>query len=295
MRAFMARCSTLLLALAALGVTQAQVPQPGPLRVQPLSATVYWVEGGIGNAGFIIGDDGVVVVDATISPDSGKELLAQIARITPKPVTAVILTHGDIDHVGGLNAFPAGIQIIAQENTLRAMQAATAAGRSRVAADHVPNHGVGDRETLTLSGVKLQLLHWAPAHTAGDLVIYLPAQRIAFTGDLFALDQPRALIHREQHGSSAGWITSAQGVLALDADRFVVGHGEVQDKQGLRARVALVTRERKQIHALVAQGKSLAQIQAAVGDPPPGQLERPGYPHFTPFSEVVYQELTAKP
>ena len=293
MRPFISRCLTLL-ALGGLAVTHAQVPQPGPLQVHPLSSTVYWVEGGIGNAGFIVGDSGVVVVDATISPDSGKELLAAIARITPKPVTAVILTHGDIDHVGGLSAFPGGIQIIAQENTLKAMQAAVAAGRSRLPADHVPNHGVGEREVLALSGVTLQLLHWAPAHTAGDLVIYLPAQKIVFTGDLFALDQPRALIHREQHGSSAGWITSAQGVLALDAERFVVGHGEVQDKRGLRARVDLVTAERKQIHALVAQGKSLEQIQAAVGDPPPGQVARPGYPRFTPFSEVVYQELTEK-
>jgi glyoxylase-like metal-dependent hydrolase (beta-lactamase superfamily II) len=282
------------MALARLGTAWAQVPQPGPLEVHGLTPTVYWAEGGIGNAGFIVGASGVVVVDTTISPDSGKELLADIARITPKPVTAVILTHGDIDHVGGLSAFPAGIPIIAHENTQQAMRAAVAAGRSRLPSDHLPNRGVGNRATLTLGGVKLELLHWAPAHTAGDLVVYLPSQKIAFTGDLFALDQPRALIHLEQHGSSAGWITSTRGILALNADRFVVGHGDVQDKKSLQARVDLVTGERTQIQTLLAQGKSLEQIEAAVGDPPPGQADRPGYPKFMPFSEAVYRELTRK-
>jgi glyoxylase-like metal-dependent hydrolase (beta-lactamase superfamily II) len=280
--------------LMALSQAQAQVPKPGPLKIHALTTTLYWVEGGIGNAGFIIGDSGVVVVDTTISPDSGKELLADIARITPKPVTAVILTHGDIDHVGGLSAFPSGIQVIAQENTQKAMRAAVAAGRSHLPSDHLPGHSVDKREAVTLGGVKLELLHWAPAHTDGDLVVYLPAQKIVFTGDLFALDQPRALIHLEQHGSSAGWITSTQGILALNADQFVVGHGDVQDKKSLQARVNLVSAERRRIQELVAQGKSLEQIEAAVGDPPPGQIDRPGYPRFTPFSEAVYRELTEK-
>jgi glyoxylase-like metal-dependent hydrolase (beta-lactamase superfamily II) len=253
------------------------------------------VQGGIGNAGFIVGDKGVIVIDTTISPSSAKELLADIASITPKPVTAVILTHGDLDHTGGLAAFPANIAIFAQANTLKRMAAEAASGHSPVPADRLPNRTVEDRQSIVLDGVTVDLLHWAPAHTDGDLVIFLPTQKIVFTGDIFCLDQPRALIHLEQQGSSEGWITTAKSILALDATQFVVGHGEVQGKAALEERVKQVVAEKAQIKSLISNGKSLAEIQAAVGDPPAGQATPgPGGPRFAPFSEVVYQEETGK-
>jgi glyoxylase-like metal-dependent hydrolase (beta-lactamase superfamily II) len=271
-------------------------PQAGPLKVHRLTPSIYWVEGGIGNCGFIIGERGVIVIDTTVSPEGGKELLANVAKITPKPVTTLILTHGDIDHIGGLAAFPTGLMIIAQENNKKNMEAAVAAGRRIVSADHVPNRAVTkDREAVEIEGVKLELLHWAPAHTAGDLVVHLPDQKIVFTGDIFCMDQPVALIHREKQGSSEGWVTTAKGVIALNADRFVVGHGDVQTKESLQKRTSEAEAEMEKIKELVAKGMSLQQIQAAVGDPPPDQSKpEPGGPRFTAFSEVVYQELVEK-
>ena len=94
----------------------AQGPAPAPLMVHRLKPNVYWIEGGGGNSGVIIGDKGVIVVDAKTTPAYGKELLEDIAKITPNPVTTVILTHSDGDHVNGLASFPAGITIIAHEN-----------------------------------------------------------------------------------------------------------------------------------------------------------------------------------
>jgi glyoxylase-like metal-dependent hydrolase (beta-lactamase superfamily II) len=270
-------------------------PQPEPLKVHQLTSSVYWVEGGIGNCGFVIGEKGVIVIDTTVSPESGKELLANIANITPRPITTIILTHGDIDHIGGLAAFPVGLAIIAQESNKKGMEAAVAAGHPRVSMDHLPNRVVKYREAIEIEGVKIELIHWGPAHTAGDLVVYLPDQAIVFTGDIFALDQFRALIHREQKGSSEGWITSAKGVAALNADRFVVGHGDVQTEDSLQKRINEAEVEREKIKELFAKGMSLQLIQAAVGDPPSGQSKPgPGGPRFTAFSEVVYQELMEK-
>jgi cyclase len=87
--------------LAAMAMAQGQ-GQPGkPFVVHQLTPNVYWVEGGGGNSGVIIGDKGVIVVDAKINPAGGKELLDDIAKITSKPVTTVILTHSDGDYVNG--------------------------------------------------------------------------------------------------------------------------------------------------------------------------------------------------
>ena len=96
--------------------------------VHQLKPNVYWVEGGGGNSGVIVGDKGVVVVDAKINAAGGKELLDDIAKITPKPVTAVILTHSDVDHIAGLAAFPAGVKVIAHEGNKKEQDAALAAG-----------------------------------------------------------------------------------------------------------------------------------------------------------------------
>ena len=121
----------LYLAVAAVslaGVALAQGPAPMPLIVHQLKPNVYWIEGGGGNSGVIIGDKGVIVIDAKTTAAGGKELLEDIAKITPKPVTTVILTHSDGDHVNGLASFPAGVTVIAHENNKKEQDVAFAAG-----------------------------------------------------------------------------------------------------------------------------------------------------------------------
>src|ERR1700691_5411466 len=90
-------------ALAAIAtVTSAQL-MSGPLKVAEIRDNVYWAEGGAGvNTEFIVGATGVIVVDAKTTDDSQKEVLAEIAKITPKPVTTVIITHSD--HIKGISA-----------------------------------------------------------------------------------------------------------------------------------------------------------------------------------------------
>ncbi len=63
----------------------AQAPALTPFMVHQLKPNVYWVEGGGGNSGVIVGDKGVIVIDAKTTPAGGKELLDNIAKITPKP------------------------------------------------------------------------------------------------------------------------------------------------------------------------------------------------------------------
>lgn len=285
-------CFAILGAFASLAV--AQGPAPAPLMAHQLKPNVYWVEGGGGNSGVIIGDKGVIVIDAKTTPAGGKELLESIAKITPKPVTTVILTHSDGDHVNGLASFPAGITIIAQENNKKEQETALAAGgRGAPPAGHLPTQTISkNKEDLKIDGEKIEVLHWAPAHTSGDLVVFLPAEKIVFTGDIITT-QPDALIHLEKNGSSEGWVTTAKGIAALNADQFVPGHGNVMSKADVQKKATDVAAKRAKIKELVAQGKSLDEIRTAVGDPAPAQAKGKG-PGFPSFTEVVYQELTKK-
>jgi cyclase len=283
---------------AVLGLStlaSAQAPAPVPFTTHQLKPNVYWIEGGGGNSGVIVGDKGVIVIDAKTTPAGGKELLDDIAKITPKPVTTVILTHSDGDHVNGLASFPTGITIIAHEGNKKEQEAALAAGgRGAPPAGHLPTQVVTkNKENLKIDGVKLEVLHWAPAHTSGDLVVYLPSEKIVFTGDIIAVQLPDPLIHLEKNGSSEGWITTTKGIVDLHADQIVPGHGPVQTNADVQARLTRAEEKRAKIKALVAEGKTLDEVKSAVGDPPPAPAGGRG-PNFATFTEVVYKELTKK-
>lgn len=277
--------------LMAIGAQAQQAPQA--LVVQQLAPNVYWASGGGGNSGIVIGDNGVVVIDAKTSAASGKQLVDEIAKLTPKPITHVIVTHSDGDHVNGLVSFPAGVTVIAHEGAKKEMETALAAGgRGAPPADHVPSKVISGRGgKLTLDGVSFELHHWAPAHTSGDLVVELPAQKIVFTGDIIT-NRADPLIHLQKNGSSAGWISTAQGIAALDADKFVPGHGDVETKAQVQAQLASATQKRERIADLVKQGKSLDEIRTALGEPAPAAGRGGGGGGFASFTEVVYQELT---
>jgi cyclase len=288
-----------LLALAGLSafatLASAQAPAPMPFVTHQLKPNVYWIEGGGGNSGVIVGEKGVIVIDAKTTAAGGKELLDDIAKITPKPVTTVILTHSDGDHVNGLASFPMGITIIAHENNKKEQETALAAGgRGAPPAGHLPTRVVTkNKENLKIEGVKLEVLHWAPAHTSGDLVVYLPSEKIVFTGDIIATQMADPLIHAEKNGSSEGWITTTKGIVALNSDQFVPGHGMIQSKSDIQTRLTNTEAKRAKIKELVAQGKSLEEVRAAVGDPPPAAPGGRG-PNFPSFTTVVYNELSKK-
>jgi len=268
---------------------------PQPLTVHQLKQNIYWVEGSGGNSAVIVGTNGVIVVDTKTTAAAGAELVADVAKITPKPISTVFITHSDGDHVNGLASFPGGITIIAHENCKMEMQAAANTPAGAALADHMPTRTVTkEAEDVTIEGVHLRLLHFTPAHTSGDLMVYLPDDKIMFTGDIIATQSPYPLIHLEKRGSSEGWATTINGILETDAATFVPGHGDVQTKADLQKRLGDETARRNQIKDLVAQGKSLDEVRQALGEPTPAPRPAGAGPNFTDFTGVVYAELTNK-
>ena len=286
----------------------AQGPPPQqPVMIKQLKPDVWAGIGGAGgNSTIVIGKTGVIVVDAKQTEAGAKDLLAEISKITPKPVTTVFLTHSDGDHVNGLVAYPAGIRIIAHQNNKKELETALAAGgRGAPPPDRLPTQVVTkNKETMTIDGVKLELYHWAPAHTNGDLVVYLPAQKIVATGDIIAANRAdgNPNLHIDKNGSAEGWIATVKGIAGLNADVFVPGHGDLQTKADIQRKLNAVIERRAQVAAMVKEGKSLEAIKAALPDPPaPGRAAAPpagaapgGRGPAPGFVDVVYAELTRK-
>jgi glyoxylase-like metal-dependent hydrolase (beta-lactamase superfamily II) len=273
-----------LLTFLLLSVNLFAQQQPPALTMKMLKPDVYVGLGGAGgNSTVIIGKTGVIVVDAKQTEAGAKDLLAQIAKVTPKPVTTVILTHSDGDHVNGLVAFPAGIKIIAHENNKKEQQTALAAGgRGAPPADRLPTQVVTkEKETVTIDGMKLELLHFGPAHTSGDLIVYVPSEKIVATGDIVvtnrADDNPN--VHFEKNGSTEGWLKNVKGMISLNAETYVTGHGDLVTKADLQRKYNGTLERRNKIAAMVKQGKSLEDIKAALPDAPaPGAPPRGAAP-----------------
>lgn len=284
-----------LLCLPAWSAYPQTLPSPNPpLSIHSLGGGAYWVSGGISNTGFIVGNTGVIAIDAQMFVPATRRAMAQIADITRDPVNVIILTHSDPDHINGLPGYPAGAKVIAQERVKAEIEDALdrpLPGVTPPPAEvkaYLPTELVRRRKVAAIDGVRIELLHVAPAHTDGDLMIFLPGQKIVFAGDILTPGTGSyPVIHLEKRGSSAGWIRSVQAMLALDADVFVPGHGAVLTRHEVKARLAATVQRRAEVAALIHRGRSLEQIMAQFHDArAPGIAAR-----FPTFIETTYREL----
>jgi glyoxylase-like metal-dependent hydrolase (beta-lactamase superfamily II) len=291
----MKRTGVLLAGLTCLALsagTSAQAPRG--LTVHSIKeGKLYWVEGGGGNSGIVIGQNGVIVIDAKTTAALGKQLVDEVAKLTPKPITHVIITHSDGDHVNGLAGFPDGLKIVAHVNNKVEQQSVYQyaaveidGGKCLPPKDRYPNSLVAKNRVKTvIDGERFELYYFGPAHTSGDLIVYLPGEKLAFTGDIITSS---VLIHPEKNGSFDNWFNVAKGALSLNADHYVGGHATALDtKETLRKRIADYQAMREKVNALVDAGHSLPDVKAAMGDPPKDASGCRGVPYQS-LAEVAY-------
>jgi cyclase len=234
--------------LAALGAMAgpagAQAPSPArlPFVLKQVAPGVYAAIDGPehkagSNAGFVIGDDGVLVVDSFFNLESARALIAQIHRLTPKPIRYVVNTHYHLDHTGGEQALrDAGAIIIAHRNVrswVRTNNAnlfgdgITPELRAQIAALPLPDVTT-DKDLTVWLGSRKVVVRTVLGHTGGDLTVFVPEAKVLFTGDLLWRKIPPNLID----GSVKQWAaTDADFERMPDAAHttYVPGHGEVAD------------------------------------------------------------------
>jgi glyoxylase-like metal-dependent hydrolase (beta-lactamase superfamily II) len=219
---------------------QAQMPEP---RVVKINERVYALLGPMGlpsqhnqgymvNSTVIIGDRGVILVDSGGTDVVGKHLAKAIARITPKPVTHIINTHHHGDHHLGNVAFK-GAEILSSEQC-RALVEKTGeewvqimenlVGRKFPNTRPVPAMVTFKEESASdrnLQGVKMLL--WVPrgSHTPGDMMVYLPDDKVLIGGDILVNTTTPVM----RDGDIRNWIKALAQVQDFEAATIVPGHG----------------------------------------------------------------------
>lgn len=268
-------------------------PEVPPISVQNVKGNVYQLKGGMGaNSGFFIGEKEVLAIDTKMTEDSAKQIIVEIRKLTPNPISYIILTHSDRDHVNGLLGFPQGAAIISHEKTRVQMDKDFQSAQQRA---YLPNITFSDRLSLylgdALRGTRIDLLYFGPAHTDGDAVVYFPNEKVAFIGDLIFIGREQ-LIHRHKNGNSFGLVKALKAILNLDAEIFVHGHGDLATKKDIQSLIQSVEEKQMRIQALVKEGKTLEQVKKIfnVEDRP----VQPGGIRSLSLVEVIYLEVTEK-
>jgi glyoxylase-like metal-dependent hydrolase (beta-lactamase superfamily II) len=218
------------------------MPEPRTVRVServyvllgPVQHANAANQGYMINATVIIGDKGVILVDSGGTHQVGVHIARAIGRITPKPVTHVINTHFHGDHYLGNSAF-AGATIISSEKC-RAMVLETGSEWLRLMEQLVGRKFPGTRPIaasvtypegssteMTLNGIRLQLRVPKGSHTAGDMLVCLPQEKVLVSGDILV----NGTVPVMQDGGIKNWIGTLGEMQALDVVTFVPGHGDL--------------------------------------------------------------------
>jgi cyclase len=234
-----------------------------------------------GNAGFVVGDDGVLVVDSFGLKQASEAFLAAIRKVTDKPIRYVVDTHYHMDHLAGNGLFAeAGAILMAQRNVrawsrtenYRILLPPVTTAETRALAELVPPSLLYRDGIEVYLGEKRVQVRVMPGHTGGDSVVVVPDAKVVFTGDLYWDHALPNLVDAD---------TAAQ-IATLDAlardypdARFVPGHGKFVTGQeldqwdmaragDLRDLSRYLTDLRAAVGAALKQGKSGQALQDQV-------------------------------
>jgi len=206
-----------------------------------------------GNTTVMVTNEGLVLVDDKFEIDHAT-ILAELKKISSQPVKYVINTHHHGDHSGGNAKLQAlGAQVVTSWQARQNMVDGKQPGLSNITIDN--------KASLYLGGKRVDLFYFGRGHTNGDIVALFPAQRVLASGDLFTIgDTTPELVDYPGGGSAKQWPQTIEGVLSLDFDQVVPGHGTVGTKADMRKFHDTAVRLRTRVHDMIVQKKSKDEI-----------------------------------
>lgn len=258
---------------AARGLTDADLP-----RVQRLADGVYSYEQ-LRSAGderfatvslFVVTSEGVLVADGQGSPEETQRLVDTIAGITDQPITHVVICSDHGDHTAGNVAFPASAAFLAHPTSAAALAASAASPNRAANAPPIvlPTELVESERVLRLGGKEIRILFLGRAHTGGDLVVYLPGEKVLFMSETFL----NRVFPAMRSAYPSEWVAMIAKAQAMDVDRYVPGHGFVdspailrEELETYRRAVEQVIAEARRLHHMGLSAEQAA-AQAQFGD-----------------------------
>jgi len=251
------------------------------------------------NTGVIIGDESVMVIDAQATPRLADKVVEEIRRVTDKPISHVVLTHYHAVRVLGASAY--GATDIVMSAPARAMVAERGQedwesefqrfprlfeGHESIPGLTWPTLTFDRRMSVYLGRRRVDLMFLGRAHTAGDIVAFVPDQNVMFTGDI--VEYRSACYCGDAHLQD--WPATLEAIRGFDLDAIAPGRGDAlvgPEKVGeaLRLTGDFVTSTYRSVARVAQGGGTLKEAMAAARaacDPKFGQYAI--YEHCLPFN-----------
>jgi glyoxylase-like metal-dependent hydrolase (beta-lactamase superfamily II) len=247
-------------------------------------------DGGWGwsNAGLVVDGDQSLLVDTLFDVGLTAEMLFAMRNAEPRAasrIDVVVNTHSNGDHTNG-NELVADAEIISSTAAIEEMKRDVSpaqmaelierapsmgdAGRYFARAfspfefkgvrPQLPGRGFEGRLDLRVGAKPVELIQAGPAHTAGDVVAWVPGSRTVFTGDILFVDGTPII----WAGPVANWIAACDRICALEPEVVVPGHGPVTDVRGVQAVRAYLVYVRDQARARFDAGLSAFDAAADI-------------------------------
>jgi glyoxylase-like metal-dependent hydrolase (beta-lactamase superfamily II) len=301
--------------------TPIETPRPTGLHVQHVRGTIYMLSGAGGNITIDAGSEGVLLVDTGLA-NSTDQVLAEIAKLSTKPIRYIINTHLHPDHTGGNQQIAKlgqtiaggdvtnltddareGAKVIAHQNVLNRMSAADA-GRPPSAFGMLPTDTyLGSHKDIFFNDDGIRILHPKAAHTDGDSLVYFRRADVISTGDVFSTTG-YPVIDLARGGSIQGELNALNQILGLviparneEAGTYIIpGHGRLCDAADVAYYRDMVTIIRDRILDLKQKGMTLDQVKAAqpTRDYDPRWGATNDFWTTDMFVEAVYKSLDEK-
>ena len=222
------------------GLSRSEFP-----RTVKISDNVYGYED-FHNAGmvtvtlFVVGADGVLIADGQGSPAATQKLLDAIAKVTPKPVKWYVVGSDHGDHTAGNSVLPTGITFIVSKASKAQMKLDAPAM-------------TGDREVINVGGMEVHALYAGRAHTGGDLLVYLPRQKLLFMSEVYL----NRVFPAMRSAYPTEWVSVIDKALAMDVNHFIPGHGFIEEPRVSREELI---EYQKAMRAVIAEVNRLHKL-----------------------------------
>jgi glyoxylase-like metal-dependent hydrolase (beta-lactamase superfamily II) len=244
--------------------------QDGPSsRVRQLAPKVFYWQGDLAtrrqtNCAWVIFRDWVLVVDANF-PWGAREILADIRKTTDKPIRFVVDTHYHADHAYGNTVFvDAGAAVVCSEDCAEesrrkgAQDAANQAKGSTAPLEH-PSVQFEGRMAFDDGEKRVELTKVGPAHTKGDIIIYLPKEKILFVGDL-AVNWTAGNNLSDVDADHANWVRVLDRLLEMEAKIVAPAHGDLGTIETLKGQRAYLADMLVAVQQGIRAGKTAEQL-----------------------------------
>jgi cyclase len=214
---------------------------------------------GSANSTFLIGNDGILVVDTGVDPKEANKLLDKIRSVSDLPIKFIVNTHYHPDHQRGNAIVGPAATVISTDwtrrRTLAVMQSQGTASSLR------PAEVTFEQQlTIHLDPYSAQVYFPGKAHTSGDALVYFPQQGAIAMGDLFLTNSCPAM----DQGSAEQWIQALGHVLDLPVESVVPGHFELASKTELRRFRDYLSDLYSQVQVLYGKGATEGEVRRSI-------------------------------